>query len=80
MACLCGVAGVVSVSARLKWGTRPGDLTRRDAIPARGLDRGCSAAARRAPESNGGRGRGMVCGWSWTTGVGPNGSRWEVFY
>lgn len=38
VACLCGVASVVSVSARLKWGTRPGDHTRRDATQSRRAD------------------------------------------
>jgi hypothetical protein len=77
----CGLGCLGQRPSKMGDETRRSHATRRDAIPARGLDRWCSAAARRAPESNGGRGRGMVCGWSWTTTrVGPNGSRWEVFY
>jgi len=84
-ACLCAragvwgwLAGVVWVSARLKWGTssRPGDFTRSLPRIVAWFRPGPGLRSQKAVAGDD-RANGTVC--AWTTGVGPNGSGCNSF-
>jgi hypothetical protein len=68
-----GIAGVVSVSVRLKWARETGDFTQ--PLPPIGGGGGVWSQTAVAGED---RANGMVCGWA--AGVGPNGSCCENFF